>query len=71
LWVGGLAMRALDKLYGQPYIVAYSLTTNSAPSARSFLSVPVVSGQTQSVQIPPHGGQQSARVHYQCLILQW
>lgn len=66
--VDGLAMRALDKLYGQPFIVSYSLTTNSPPSARSFRSVPVVSGQTKSAQYPPHRGQKSTHVRYQGLI---
>jgi hypothetical protein len=66
--VGGLAMRALDKLYGQPYIVGDSLTTKSTPSARSFLSVPVVSGQTKSAQHPLHRGQKSTRMRYQGLI---
>ena len=64
------AKSGLDKLYGQPALSASPLTTKSAPSARSFLPVPLASGQTQSAQSLPPGGQQSTRVHYQCLILQ-
>ena len=68
--VDGLAMRALDKLYGQPSIVAYSLTTQSAPSACSLLPVPGGVGHPHSAQSPPHEGQQRARRHYQCLMFQ-
>jgi hypothetical protein len=66
--VGGLVMGALEKLYRQPSLFASPLTTSSARSARSFLPVSVVAGQTKSAQRPPHGGQQSARVRYQYLI---
>jgi hypothetical protein len=66
--VGGLAMRALDKLSGQPDIVAHSLTTQSTSSTRSCRAVPVVSGQTQSTQNPPPGGQKRTRVRSQGLL---
>jgi hypothetical protein len=61
---------ALDKHGRQPSIFVSPLTTHSVLSARSFLSVPCVSGQTKSAQRPPHGGQQSARVRYQYLNFQ-
>ena len=66
--VDRLAMDALDKLDGQPSLFASPLTTKSASSARSLLPVPGDAGQTQSAQSRPHGRQQSARVHDQCLI---
>jgi hypothetical protein len=65
-----LAIMALDKHGRQPSIFVSPLTTHSVLSARSFLPVPFVSGQTKSAQRPPHGGQQSARVRYQCLNFQ-
>ena len=68
--VDGLTTMALDKHGCQPSLFASPLTTKSASSARSFLPVPMASGQTHRAQSLPLGGQQSARVHYQCLILQ-
>jgi len=64
----GLAILALDKHSCQPALCAAPLTTRSAPSARSLLPVPVVSGQTQSAQHPPPGGPKRTRVRDQCLM---
>jgi hypothetical protein len=64
-WAGD---HGLDKHGRPPSLFASPLVIPSALCVLSYLSVPVISGQTKSAQRPLHGGQQSARVRYQYLI---
>ena len=66
----GLAIMAFDKHRRQPALFALSLKTQRVPSALALRSILVVAGQTQRAQPRPHRGQKSARVRYQCLIVE-
>jgi hypothetical protein len=66
----GAGDHALDKHHRQPASFASPLKTQSVRSALALRSILVVAGQTQRAQPRPHRGQKSARVRYQCLIVE-